>query len=325
MTKSAIHTFVYKGRNYIKVKLGFPSSTIKSIPVDIDLLIENSSSDTNCSSDEDFPTKSFVFTFSVDEWNQIKPQEVLYRLNDKNRPLKTCAALIRTPSNINVLSSPSVELNQVDYGNEHLSSSFNCTEQNQWPDKTLNIIENNNNDDEWSSLRFIEDNQKSPSALYVVTDTEVLINKESDYIQENEDCENPCINDLETLTYSERVDIIMNHMNPQLQPIEYDTILAACDATIVTVINALLKDFPTLKLSTICSSSCFSPIFPLSKVHLSYQTTDGKIRKLQEFLDNCITPEKSKCEYMLSEKLCEGIKEVIPNISELHLFIDIFF
>jgi len=42
MTKTAIHTFVYKGRNDIKVKLGFPSTTVKSIPVDIDLPIENS-------------------------------------------------------------------------------------------------------------------------------------------------------------------------------------------------------------------------------------------------------------------------------------------
>ncbi|CAI6377697.1 unnamed protein product [Macrosiphum euphorbiae] len=97
-------------------------------------------------------------------------------------------------------------------------------------------------------------------------------------------------------------------MNPQLQPIEYDTTLAACDATITTVLNAFC-----------------SPVFPISKVHLSYQTTDGKIRKLQEFLDNCITPEKSKCGYKLSDTSCEGIKEIIPTISELHLFIDIFF
>lgn len=132
-------------------------------------------------------------------------------------------------------------------------------------------------------------------------------------------------NGIKASTYSERVDIIINHMNPQLQPIEYDTTLAACDATISTVINVLLKDFPSLKLSTICSSSSCSPIFPISKVHLSYQTTDGQIRNLQEFLDNCNTPEKSKCGYMLSDTPCEGIKDIIPNISELHLFIDIFF
>lgn len=126
------------------------------------------------------------------------PTELEYFLETHITYLKG-AALIRTPSNINVLSSPTVELNQCNYGNEHSSSSFNCTEQNQYPDKTLNIIENNNNDDEWSaSLRFIEDNQKSPSALYVVRDTEVFINNESDYIQENEDCQNPCINNQES-------------------------------------------------------------------------------------------------------------------------------
>ncbi|CAI6357055.1 unnamed protein product [Macrosiphum euphorbiae] len=125
------------------------------------------------------------------------PTELEYFLETHITSLKG-AALIRTPSNINVLSSPTVELNQCNYGNEHSSSSFDCTGQNQWPDKTLNIIENNNNNDEWSSLRFIEDNQKSPSALYVVRDTEVFINEESDYIQENEDCENPCINDQES-------------------------------------------------------------------------------------------------------------------------------
>lgn len=32
----------------------------------------------------------FIITFSVDEWNKIKPQEVLYRLNDPNRPSKNC-------------------------------------------------------------------------------------------------------------------------------------------------------------------------------------------------------------------------------------------
>lgn len=125
------------------------------------------------------------------------PTELEYFLETHITSLKG-ASLICTPSNINVLSSPTVELNQCNYGSENSAPSFNCTEKNQYPDKTLNIIENNNNDDEWSSLRFIEDNQKSPSALYVVRDTEVFINNESDNIEENEDCENPCINDQES-------------------------------------------------------------------------------------------------------------------------------
>ncbi|XP_025413491.1 uncharacterized protein LOC112685738 [Sipha flava] len=90
MTKIALHTFVYKGRHDIKIKLGFPSTSINTSNTDIDLPNEKSSSDTCGSSEEDFPTKRFVFTFSADERKKIKPHEVLYRLNDKNRPLKTC-------------------------------------------------------------------------------------------------------------------------------------------------------------------------------------------------------------------------------------------
>jgi len=43
------------------------------------------------SSDSDgteMPTKEFVFTFSADEWNQIHPLEVFYKLNDKSRPMQ---------------------------------------------------------------------------------------------------------------------------------------------------------------------------------------------------------------------------------------------
>lgn len=44
------------------------------------------SSDDSSNLDEDLPKRKFVFTFSVDEWNLIKPHDILYRLNDKNRP-----------------------------------------------------------------------------------------------------------------------------------------------------------------------------------------------------------------------------------------------
>jgi len=32
------------------------------------------------------PTKCFTFTFSPDEWKQIQPQEVVYKLNDRMKP-----------------------------------------------------------------------------------------------------------------------------------------------------------------------------------------------------------------------------------------------
>lgn len=36
--------------------------------------------------DDNLPTRKLVFTFSVDELNQIKPQNIVYRLNDKSQP-----------------------------------------------------------------------------------------------------------------------------------------------------------------------------------------------------------------------------------------------
>lgn len=39
-------------------------------------------------SDEDFPNKKFVITFSSDEWKTIEPQRVNYNLVDKKRPLQ---------------------------------------------------------------------------------------------------------------------------------------------------------------------------------------------------------------------------------------------
>lgn len=41
----------------------------------------------------------FVITFSVEEWNQIRPQEVLYKLNDKFRPMQTSKTYYTLPKN----------------------------------------------------------------------------------------------------------------------------------------------------------------------------------------------------------------------------------
>jgi len=51
-------------------------------------IITDESSD--CSSDDDslkkLPTKCFTFTFLPDEWKQIQPQEVVYKMNDRMKP-----------------------------------------------------------------------------------------------------------------------------------------------------------------------------------------------------------------------------------------------
>jgi len=52
----------------------------------INIITEESS---DCSSDDTLtklPTKCFSFTFSPDEWLQIQPQEVVYKMNDRMKP-----------------------------------------------------------------------------------------------------------------------------------------------------------------------------------------------------------------------------------------------
>jgi len=35
------------------------------------------------------PSKEFVITFSADEWKEIQPQELRYKMNDPSRPLQS--------------------------------------------------------------------------------------------------------------------------------------------------------------------------------------------------------------------------------------------
>lgn len=53
---------------------------------------------TDDSDNPDFlPKKEFVFTFSPSEWQQIQPQEVVYKASDKNRPMRSCRSYYVLP------------------------------------------------------------------------------------------------------------------------------------------------------------------------------------------------------------------------------------
>lgn len=52
------------------------------------------------SSDTDRPFKKFTFTFSVDEWRQIQPQNVMYKLNSKDRHTKNSRSYYILPKGI---------------------------------------------------------------------------------------------------------------------------------------------------------------------------------------------------------------------------------
>lgn len=45
------------------------------------------------------PTKKFVITFSADEWQQIKPRETIYKVNEKSRPTQSTRTYLTLAKN----------------------------------------------------------------------------------------------------------------------------------------------------------------------------------------------------------------------------------
>lgn len=48
-------------------------------------------------------------------------------------------------------------------------------------------------------------------------------------------------------TYSQRAELIMNHMNPSIEMLEYGNSLVLCESTIGYAINKLIMDAPSAK------------------------------------------------------------------------------
>jgi len=88
----------------------------------------------------------------------------------------------------------------------------------------------------------------------------------------------------------------------------------------------MCKEFPSVNEKITRSSNC-QPTVNSSKqnIYLSYVTENGKIENLQSFLDNCLQSVQSTYQYMDSGILCKQVTQVIPDISDMHLFIDIFY
>lgn len=102
--------------------------------------------------------------------------------------------------------------------------------------------------------------------------------------------------------------------------------LVKCDTTITNIVNSMSKEFPILMEKTTCFLNCKVTVNSLKvKTYLSNQTESGKIKNLQDFLDNCLQPVHSPCHFMASGNFCEGFKEIMPDISDMHLFIDVFY
>jgi len=75
-------------------------------------------------------------------------------------------------------------------------------------------------------------------------------------------------------------------LNPQLKQLEYNTTFAICDATAESVLKVVLKKNLTINEISLCSNSECKRSLSQIVTYITYQTTDGSINDLQQFLDN---------------------------------------
>lgn len=53
------------------------------------MFLEESPDDYSSNDEDALPCKKFVFTFSSEEWNRIQPEEKVFKLTDKSRPMQS--------------------------------------------------------------------------------------------------------------------------------------------------------------------------------------------------------------------------------------------
>ncbi|KAF0711022.1 Uncharacterized protein FWK35_00031160 [Aphis craccivora] len=128
-------------------------------------------------------------------------------------------------------------------------------------------------------------------------------------------------NGITSSTYTERADIIITKLNPELKLTEYNTTLAICDSTMGNVVQSMFAEFPTIKETIRCTSN-FQTKYN-TQVYLTYQTDDGHINNLQRFINNRQLTEKSLCTQDVSGNNCDGLKQILSEFSDMHLFIDV--
>jgi len=117
-----------------------------------------------------------------------------------------------------------------------------------------------------------------------------------------------------------RADLILNFLEPEIRPLEYNTTMAICDSTVGLVITKLLSDYPSLKEYVTCSSMICQNNSERQFIYLTYQIdSENKISNLQQFIND----RTARIYDMNCFPSCSGNKTVTSAISNMHLFIDV--
>lgn len=121
--------------------------------------------------------------------------------------------------------------------------------------------------------------------------------------------------------YSQRAELIINHMNPSIEKLEYGNSLVLCESTINHAINKLIMDVPSAIEIKKCSiDACDTQVVSTLK-YITFQVNDGEtIKELQTYINT-----RTETEYINCGDNCKGVKTITTDISKIHLFIDILY
>lgn len=100
--------------------------------------------------------------------------------------------------------------------------------------------------------------------------------------------------------------------------------LISCDTTITNIVNSMFKEFPSVTEKMLFKLSANYGIYKTEDLFI---VSDGKwenkkFAKFSRQLSSICTINMSIHGF---RKICGGIKEIIPGISDMHLFIDVFY
>lgn len=135
------------------------------------------------------------------------------------------------------------------------------------------------------------------------------------------------LNGITSNTYTERAELIIFSLKPNIEELQYNTSLVICDTTPKTICKSMLCQFPTIVERSICSNlKCEKHKETLQPVHIiTFNTTSSRIDDLQQFFTDRLNAEESLCNYTNELSQCTGLRKTSFDVSPLHLLIEVLF
>jgi len=123
-------------------------------------------------------------------------------------------------------------------------------------------------------------------------------------------------------TYTDRAELIISLLDPELETLEYNTFFVKCETTPKTIFKSMFKEFPSIIERSSCSNAkcekfqeTYQPIY-----NITYNTTNGIISGLQEFINSQFQIELKICNFMnkLEKSQCSSQRITMFEVSPLY-------